>query len=306
MGIVSGLRLASLFVAYAGVGWTGDQVTALMAMDDVPRRNVEVDVAVEIDRRIDRQVRVDVRVDRDGACAVELDRELTIPLDGATLLAIDAGAGELRVEGVDGQTEVHAVGRVCASSEALAEGLQVTLDRVDGELRLSAHYPDQAFWGGRNRTARIDLTVTMPIGTSLDIDDSSGEIVVSGSGALDIDDSSGEILVEGARGSVRIDDSSGEIEVVGATGDVEIEDGSGEIDVRNAEGTVLIRDGSGSIDVTGVGRDVRIEVDGSGSIDVRDVAGSFIVARDGSGGIRYENVAGAVDVPEPERRGRRN
>jgi hypothetical protein len=55
-----------------------------------------------------------------------------------------------------------------------------------------------------------------------------------------------------------------------------------------------------------VGRDVRIEVDGSGSIDVSDVAGSFIVARDGSGGIRYENVAGAVDVPEPERRGRRN
>jgi hypothetical protein len=319
MGIVSGLRVASLFVAYAGVGWTGERVADLVGRDATQRDRVEFDIAIDFDRdfeseiarRMERDVRVEVRTLRGDECAVEIERDLTISWDTAERLAIDAGAGSLRVEGVEGSSEVRAIGRVCASSAALAEELQLTLERVGDELRLSAHYPDNAtIWGRGNRTARIDLEVTVPRGSALDIDDSSGEIEVAGSGALQIDDSSGEIVVRDALGSVTIDDSSGEILVAGAAGDVDIEDGSGEIDVRGVEGSVLVRDGSGSIQVSDVTQSVRVEADGSGSIDVRNVGGDFAVDREGSGGIRHSGVAGAVDIPERqsarERRARRD
>jgi len=312
MGFVSGLRVASLFVAYAGVGWTGEQLSELVARDAGPARRVVIDVDMdndfehEIERRIESEVEVELRTLRGEECAVELEREVAIPFGEATLVRIEAGAGALRVQGLEGAGEVRAIGRVCASSQELADELVLALQRQGSEVRLSAHYPDGDAWGGGRRVARIDLEVTVPHGSALDIDDSSGEIDVIGSGALRIDDSSGEIVVRAATGSVTIDDSSGEILLDGVAGDVDIEDGSGEIEVRAVEGSVLVRDGSGSIDVSGVGRSVRIDADGSGSIDVRDIDGDFIVDRDGSGGIRYSGVAGTVNIPDRERRARRD
>ncbi|GMV06317.1 MAG: hypothetical protein AMXMBFR53_25930 [Gemmatimonadota bacterium] len=301
--IVQGLRVAALFLGYGAVGMGGDY-----AVEALGRALAEDDVHVRVDRVVDASVEVDRRVRwDDDDCRYEATRTVALDVGAARALLVRAGSGELEVEGRAGLARVEAVARACASDEEDLASLLLTLGREGSDLVLEAHYPDRSgrrSWEG-NRYARLDLVVQMPLGMDVDVSDSSGGMIVSGTGALDIDDSSGSISVRDAAGPVTIDDSSGEVEVEGVQGDLEISDGSGEIDVSGVEGSVRIRDGSGSVELEDVGRDVVILGDGSGSISVRDVGGDFQVRADGSGSIRYSGVAGTVDVPRDKRRDRR-
>jgi len=236
-------------------------------------------------------------------CTYEVDREVTVSASGVNALTIRAGSGGLHVEGQAGLEEIVVVGMVCASHEEYLDDLDVSVEQLRrGEVTLVAHYPRQSSRSGRS-TARIDLTVLVPLGLDVDIDDSSGDIVVSGTGSLNIDDSSGSIDVSRVAGTLTIDDSSGDLDVRDISGDVDIEDGSGRLRVEDVEGAVVIRDGSGGIDIARVAEDVLIESDGSGGIDVRDIGGDFSVDRDGSGGIRHSGVEGRVEIPQRRRRG---
>jgi len=303
------LRVACLFTAYASLAWCVQGVAALLADDatdatdvpDVPRVDVRldpVDVDVDVEVDFDDDFRVVVR--SSGGCAFEVERRLAVDVSSGGSLRLDVGAGSLAVEGREDASGVLAVGRACASSQELLDELTLGAETSGGDVVLSAHYPDRS--QGRGQSARIDLVVTVPAGLGVDIEDTSGEIVVEGTGDLGIADSSGGIEVRRVTGSVRIGDSSGGILLEDASGDVEIRDGSGEIEVRSVGGSVAVRDGSGSIEIENVGADVHVEADGSGSIDVRDVVGDFAVKRDGSGAIRYSGVGGRVEVPERRRR----
>jgi hypothetical protein len=241
---------------------------------------------------------------RDDRCSWETTREASVSAEGIRTLTIAAGSGELRVEGEPGVSEITIVGLVCASREEDLGALRVSVADLGSDgLEIVTHYPEDEGWTGRGRTARIDLTVRMPLGMAVEIEDSSGEMTVSGTGSLRIGDSSGSIRVARVQGDLRIDDSSGDVEIADVAGDVDIDDSSGGLEVRDVRGVVSLRDGSGAIDVSDVGRDVFIESDGSGGINVREVGGDFVVERDGSGGIRHSGVRGTVDVPVRRRRG---
>jgi len=235
-----------------------------------------------------------IRVRHATDCVVEAEREVALRASDVEALAIDAGSGELRVEGREGLDQIVAVGLACASNEEYLDALRLTVERSGGGTTLVSQYPERR----SNGTARIDLTVLVPLGLDVSIDDSSGDIEVSGTGDLRIDDSSGSIRASSVLGSLSIDDSSGDIDVRDVTGDVEIEDGSGGLEVVGVGGSLRLRDGSGGIEVEDVTRDVVVEGDGSGSISVRDVGGDFIVDHDGSGGIRHSGVRGRVDIPK--------
>ena len=231
-------------------------------------------------------------------CRFDAEYEVSVAASATDQLVLSAGAGGLTVEGREGLDQVRATAWTCASDTDYLDELEVTLDREGDELILKTHYPDLSGFRLGNNVARIDLVVEVPLGMGVEIEDSSGSMEVSGTGALRIDDSSGSITVRGISGAVSIDDSSGGLEVEDVIGDVEIDDGSGSIEVGNIQGTLRLRDSSGSIDVIDVSRDVVVERDGSGSITVRDVGGDFTVRRDGSGGIHYTNVEGSVQIPK--------
>jgi len=302
------VRVAALFLGYGTLGLGGDFAVGLLEDDHAVRHVVVVDqheAVVDVQAILDAvEVAVDVQVRHSDQCEYMVDRELSVAASANQLLRLDAGSGELRVEGREGLGEVRVVGRACASQESFLEDLVVTLDEVGGEIVLTAHYPEGRNWTG-NRTAKIDLMVEIPMGMSADIDDSSGSMEILGSGALNIDDSSGSIVVRGATGDVEIDDSSGSIKVFDSSGDVNIEDGSGSIVIEGVGGSVYLDDGSGSITVQAVGQNVVVGDDGSGSISVENVGGDFSVRNDGSGGVRHSGVEGTVDVPEDKRARRR-
>ena len=307
----AGLRVAALFAAYSVIGFGGDYAAGLLAWNDdgervdaAVRHKVEPQVEVVVDVR--PEIVVAVRVRHSGECSYALDRQVTIPMQGVDRLNIDAGSGELHVEGQAGLDQIVVVGAVCASLEEWLDELRLTVEEgLSGDVTLVAHYPENRTRSRRNDTARIDLTVLVPLGLDVDIDDSSGDIEVSGTANLWIDDSSGSIQVRGVNGNLLIDDSSGGVQVEDVEGDVEIEDSSDGIDIRGVQGSVVVSDGSGGIDIAEVEQDVLIESDGSGGIVVRSVGGDFIVDRDGTGSISYSDVGGLVDVPEDRRRRRR-
>ena len=312
------LRVVGLFAAYGVVGFGGDLAAGLLAQDGMaPGANLHVPSPAEAsfdpadDLDVDFDFDFDMAFDMDfgdaDRCAFTVDREVALDVSAAQWLRLQAGSGELRVEGREGRSDVRAVGRACASDRAYLDELRLTLEERGGDVVLTAHYPDRdgrGGWNGRD-VARIDLMVEIPRGMPVDLTDSSGGMDVRGTGELRIDDSSGEIRVSGVDGPLFIDDSSGEIEVRDVSGDVEIDDGSGEIDVADVRGSVRLDDGSGSIDVVDVSSDVIVQRDGSGSIDVRNVGGDFSVLRDGSGGIRFSGVTGQVDVPADKKERRR-
>jgi hypothetical protein len=216
-------------------------------------------------------------------------RNATVNASGATILRIDARAGNLRVTGRADLTEVRVRGTARASTRGLLEDIKLEAVRTGNEIHVRADIPDQRNNWRWNEQALLDLVLEVPTALPLDIDDTSGDIVV-----------------ESIAAKVRIEDNSGDIRTR-ETGDVWISDNSGGIDVRNVKGSVDIdEDSSGEIEVYDVSGSVHVGRDSSGSIDVSRVGGDFVVESDGSGSIDYDGVKGKVDIPSKDRHRGRN
>lgn len=213
------------------------------------------------------------------------ERDLTLPAEGIDQLRIDAGAGDLRVEGDAASADIRVAAIITVqdadaaeAQRTIEEDVVLQLGRAGNEALLEAH-AEQGWFGRRHRT-RIDLVVRIPRRLALTIDDGSGGMDIAGiDGRTRIDDGSGSLFLSDVGADVRIDDGSGAIDVRDVAGDLQITDGSGSIIVRQVTGTVTVDDGSGSIDVSGIGRD-------------------FVVLGDGSGRVRYSAVQGIVDLDE--------
>jgi DUF4097 and DUF4098 domain-containing protein YvlB len=206
---------------------------------------------------------------------------------GVTNARIEAGAGHLTITGRQGVSTIEVVAdyKGQAASEQkkqeIIDSLRLSMEVRNGVFHLKSGNVQESNW---TTQGWIDLHITLPAALSLNVDDGSGSMSVTG-----ID------------GDVTIDDGSGEIEVERIQGNLRIEDGSGSIRVRDVGHNLQIKDGSGGIRIEHVGGDVQIH-DGSGSIEVMDVTGSLMVPEHGSGSIHHEQVRGRVQVPS--RRGR--
>jgi len=211
-------------------------------------------------------------------------RNATVNASGATVLKVDARAGQLRVTARHGLTEVRVRGTARAGSRGILEDIKLEAERKGNEVIVRVVVPEMRNWSGDNYAA-LDLVIETPATLPLDVDDSSGDIVV-----------------ESVGGRIRIRDTSGEIRVRDAGSDVWISDTSGGIDVSGVKGSVDVdEDSSGEIEIYDVTGSVRVGRDSSGSIDVSRVGGDFVVERDGNGSIDYDGVKGKVDIPNKDR-----
>lgn len=216
------------------------------------------------------------------AFGFEKETTLSLPAEGLSRLVVDAGAGSLKIEGVEGLSSVEVKAdievrgiRASRMEEFLEEHLRLSLEKSGPTAVLKGyfHFSGISFFAGE---ASIDLTVRMP--RTMD---------------LEVDDGSGAMAVRNIRGEVVLDDGSGDLTVERIEGDLSIDDGSGDIEVRDVTGEVEVDDGSGSIDIVQVGRDVTVD-DGSGGIYIEDVGGDVILESTGSGSVRTVNIRGRV------------
>jgi hypothetical protein len=254
-----------------------------------------------------------------GAAQQTSPRNATVPIAGARLVQISAGAGSLRVQGQPGATTVSVAGEARAPNDALLAAIRLIAEPRGDVIHIETVMPSaRSGWhflsiGGHSPV--LNLVITVPAGMAVAAADGSGEAEFRGTGALSVRDGSGSLIVEDVMGEVDINDGSGELTVVNVTGplrvedasgsirlegvgrDVTVSDGSGEIVIRRAGNVRIASDGSGAIDIQDATGTVRIDSDGSGDISVRNIGGDFIVSRGGSGRIRYDSVRGRVDVP---------
>jgi putative adhesin len=226
-------------------------------------------------------------------------RNAVVDAKGARVIRIVARAGELRVEGKPGATQVQVRGTARASSERLLADIKLIAERRGDTVVIEADIPHRGGWRALNDAYRgLDLVIDVPQGAALEVEDSSGDLEIRKVGALDLDDSSGSIELHDIEGAVRVDDSSGEVRIEGVKGDVRLRDSSGGIEVRHVTGSVTVEnDSSGEIEMADVSGTIHVERDSSGGIHVADVGGDFIVDRDGSGDIDMRNVKGTVRIP---------
>lgn len=216
------------------------------------------------------------------AFAYQTEKTLTLPAGDIRQLFVDAGAGSLKIEGVEGlssidvKAEIYVRGvRAERIEDFFEEHLRLSLEKSGSAAVLKGyfHFSGISFFAGE---ASIDLTVRVPKAMDLEVEDGSGWTTI-----------------ENIRGEVAIDDGSGDLDVANIEGNLRIDDGSGDIDARNITGDVEIDDGSGSMDIVKVGKTVTVD-DGSGGIYIDDVGGDVVLESTGSGSVRTENVRGRV------------
>lgn len=234
-------------------------------------------------------------------CRHEKKIDATLDLAGADRLVIEAAAGDLVIAGDDAAVQAHIQGRVCVSKEAWLSEAGVETDS-GSTARIAVTLPDtNKGWNlSGGRYASIDLEITVPAGLELEVRDSSGDMVLRGTGPVSIEDSSGSIEARDIKGRVTLEDSSGGIELRHIHGDVLVRrDSSGGIDGRDIRGSVRVEhDSSGEIRFEDVGGDFIVERDSSGAIIADTIGGDFRVLRDSSGGVRMTAVAGEVEVAD--------
>lgn len=207
-------------------------------------------------------------------------KELSLSAQGIEKLEIDCGAGFLKVYGKEGLKEIRVEAEIVldgksekSAEEFIQKYLDLSLEKRGSRAVLTSGFESyRSMFSFGNKV--VNLTVSMPMGMNLDVDDGSGSIIVNDiAGDVNVDDGSGSMEIMNIKGNLDVDDGSGEISIEGVSGDVSVDDGSGSMTIRNIGGSVTVRDGSGSITINGVEKDVYIPSDGSGSVQVKNVKG---------------------------------
>ncbi len=252
----------------------------------------------------------------DNACAFSTALEATIDAKHARQIRVEVQAGDLEIIGQDDTATVMVAGTACASSQTTLDAITLTARRNGDEIIIAVDLPVAS----PTETARVDLTIDIPRGIPLMIEDTGGSTAISrhqadiqlldGSGPLSLQtiagevtitqDGAGPITMQAIQGRITIkQDGAGDISISDASRDIIIDqDGAGDITLQTIAGSITIgRDGAGDITISNVQGDVSIGRDGAGSIDVSDITGDFTVGSDGSGHIFHANIGGRVQLP---------
>jgi len=124
--------------------------------------------------------------------------------------------------------------------------------------------------------AMVDFIDYIPMGITVDIQNSFGDIDV---------ESAGKTTVKNSHGDIKLVDCSKDVEVENSFGRIEMENIGGNIDASSSNGDIRIEDVAGSIDTE----------TSFGNIRINNVKGN-VVAESRNGNVKIAGVEGNVDV----------
>ncbi len=183
----------------------------------------------------------------------------------APSLEIDNFAGNVTVRaGESGVIRVVATKKVTRRSD-LAR-IEVQIDERDGGLAIRTRRPS----GFRN--VSVELEITTPASTRLDLRDGAGNVSVQGlSGSLEVDTGAGNVDMDDVTGVIDAHTGAGNINVRGGAGTVRLDTGAGNIRYEGTpQGDCRFGTGAGNITLV-LPADVNVKVNldtGIGNIDV--------------------------------------
>lgn len=185
-------------------------------------------------------------------------------------------------------------------TEASEATVQVTGERDSDEISIE-HEPTgsgdtrlqitQRADGWAFRRRGIDVAITVPSGSIVDLGSGSGDITVDGTVAeLKVQSGSGDVSVARVTDGGRVRSASGDVRVGAVDGDLTVTTASGEIEVGSVGGRLEARTSSGEIEV-GATTGPTLAMSASGDIEIASV-GADLTLRSVSGDIHVGVPAG--------------
>lgn len=205
--------------------------------------------------------------------------ERAFDVGSAPTLTVDNVAGSLTVRSGDGdQIQVVAVKHAALRRDL--ERIEVAITPEQGALRIETTKPRSLV------SAWVDLTITAPSGTRLDLSTGSGRVEIRGfDGGAQAHTGSGGIVAQSLRGDVALHTGSGSVAIQQVAGRLKADSGSGSIQVQGMDGELEAHTGSGSFDVRDATGPARLST-GSGGVDYQGSPQGECRFTTGSGGIR--------------------
>jgi DUF4097 and DUF4098 domain-containing protein YvlB len=205
---------------------------------------------------------------------------------GALEVVVENERGLVSVECVATEvTEVHVEGEGRAAE--LAEATSITCaPEGDGRL-LRVAVPRRRF--GQCSIGGVRVTITAPIGASLDLRTASANIEVSGR--------SGGAALHSAGGSIRLAEAEGDLRAATASGTITLGTVSGELRAQSASGGIEVGSATRA-DLRAVSGDVLLRRL-SGEAVVSTVSGRVEAAHCAAGSIRVKSVSGSAELGVP-------
>jgi DUF4097 and DUF4098 domain-containing protein YvlB len=181
-----------------------------------------------------------------------------------------------------------------------AEQVQVGFD--DGRLRLT-HRQWRRYISFSDGGA-VDVTIEVPIGSTLDASSGMGDIVADGEfGVAVLRSGMGALRIDQCAG-LRAKTGMGDVTVGGVAGDVDIATGTGKVRVAEVGGSATIKNSNGETLVGGVARDLHVRAANGdiaidrtgGDVDAKASNGSLRIGEVSRGTVTIATAAGVIDV----------
>ena len=194
-------------------------------------------------------------------------------------LRVRAASGTVTVTAADTGTSTVEVTAVDDAARELAEN---TVVRLDGD-RLTVEMPERLV-GFSLRRRRIDITITVPTGSSLSTRCASADVTATGTVATAIvHTASGDVSLEKVEGDAEVHCSSGEItigsaratKVHSASGRVRIDHAAGDVEVHAASGRIRVGVADASVNAKAASGDITVEDARSGVVSLNAASGDL-------------------------------
>jgi len=168
------------------------------------------------------------------AASLAQQTDTVFPLDGATLLSVEADGGTITVAAWDrNEVSIHAV----HSTRTIVEVRRTRSGTITVETDAN-----------RGPAGIADFTISVPRTLSLQLEGMYTDITVEGSnGAVEAETLQGDVIIRGGRGTVNASSTTGEVLIEGAEGTIEAESAAGDIRFVNVGGSVVAESAGGDI-----------------------------------------------------------
>jgi DUF4097 and DUF4098 domain-containing protein YvlB len=198
-----------------------------------------------------------------------------------TTVAVRSGA-RLEVGNFAGTVRIRPWGRAQIRVQADYDRARIDVDATPTGVSVRAR--------PRRGEGDVDFTISVPVGTPLEVHGVSADVDVRGvNGEAQLESISGGVTLEGGSGEVTVQSVSGDVSATGVRGRLEIASTSGDVIVRQLRGNLNARSVSGDVSLDGVdGTDV-----GAGTVSGDIEFGGPIRE---SGRYRFESHSGDVTV----------
>jgi len=213
-------------------------------------------------------------------------RALSTSIIGATLLAAAAPAAEgqryrdeyaSQIDTTFAFARGGAVELQLSAGEIIVTGwsrdqlrVRATSERSALRLDASSAFVSLGLRSGSSRSGDTRFEVTVPVGTRVRANTTSGDIRITGS--------KGEVEARTQRGDIVIEDAGSRVETTAYSGDVDITAVAGNLRVNVLSGDVRVRGVAGDVEVKTV----------SGQIDLRDIRSRLVRASSTGGDISFD------------------